>query len=38
VTAIAQEPSLTEAQRRTLLEIYRAFQAENRTFEPPSTE
>jgi len=38
VTAIAQEPSLTEAQRRTLLEIYRAFQVENRTFEPPSTE
>ena len=33
--AIAQEPSLTEAQRRTLLEIYRAFQAENRAGETP---
>ena len=29
-TAITHEPTLSEAQRRTLLEIYRAFQAENR--------
>ncbi|MFM7210674.1 MAG: helix-turn-helix domain-containing protein [Actinomycetota bacterium] len=37
-TAISQEPSLTEAQRRTLLEIYRAFQAENRIYDPESAE
>ena len=36
--AIAQEPSLTEAQRRTLLEIYRAFQAENKVASSEATE
>ena len=35
VDAIAADTSLTEAQRRTLLEIYRAFQAENRAGENP---
>ena len=30
-----REDHLTEAQRRTLLEIYRAFQAENRAGETP---
>ena len=30
VDAIAGDTTLSEAQRRTLLEIYRAFQAENR--------
>lgn len=30
VDAVAADTSLTEAQRRTLLEIYRAFRAENR--------
>ena len=37
-SAIALEPSLTEAQRRTLLEIYRAFQAENRVTATEATE
>lgn len=37
-TAIALEPTLTEAQRRTLLEIYRAFQAENKVASFESTE
>ena len=32
-TAITLDTTLTEAQRRTLLEIYRAFQAENRNTE-----
>ena len=31
--AVADDTTLTEAQRRTLLEIYRAFQAENRVAE-----
>ena len=31
--AITHDTTLTEAQRRTLLEIYRAFQAENRNSE-----
>ncbi|MBM3685739.1 MAG: helix-turn-helix transcriptional regulator [Actinobacteria bacterium] len=35
VDAVAADTSLTEAQRRTLLEIYRAFQAENRAGETP---
>jgi transcriptional regulator with XRE-family HTH domain len=35
VDSIAADTSLTEAQRRTLLEIYRAFQAENRSGETP---
>lgn len=35
VDSIAADISLTEAQRRTLLEIYRAFQAENRAGENP---
>ena len=35
VDAIAADTSLTEAQRCTLLEIYRAFQAENRAGETP---
>lgn len=30
VSAIAADPGLTESQRRTLLDIYRAFQTENR--------
>jgi transcriptional regulator with XRE-family HTH domain len=30
VSAIARDASLTESQRRTLLDIYTAFQAENR--------
>ena len=33
-SAIAADPSLTPSQRRTLLEIYSAFQAENRTTHP----
>jgi transcriptional regulator with XRE-family HTH domain len=35
VDSIAADQSLSEAQRRTLLEIYRAFQAENRAEETP---
>lgn len=35
VDAVSADTSLTDAQRRTLLEIYRAFQAENRAGETP---
>ena len=36
--AIAADASLTQAQRRTLLEIYSAFQAENRAAGPSGKE
>ena len=38
VDAIAADTRLTEAQRRTLLEIHRAFLAENRAGETPGTQ
>ena len=37
-SAIARDASLTESQRRTLLDIYAAFQAENRHAEAVPTE
>lgn len=36
-TAIARDTTLTESQRRTLLDIYAAFQAENRLAEQADT-
>lgn len=36
--AIAADPTLTERQRATLLQIYAAFQSENRTHQAASTE
>lgn len=37
-SAIARDASLTEGQRRTLLDIYTAFQAENRHTQADTTE